>query len=254
MANTFRLKWAAECLVTQCSRGLKFNDFLYIFWLSYQHFLISFVSVWDMFCLVKTWHTLTILQLSESFLGSGCCLCLARIVTLRYRPLDDLCVRFHGFFQNHLIQRTAHSRFSFFNIGNLPSVFHLTHGRWRALRHESSMARTCENAAPRDAAICQSCSCWCSCCASGCPCFCSRCLRGCCAVGVVDVVGAVLCGASRNMLVCCVCCFVARTVLMSLWAHELLTKWMQRPNIRQTGPLHSPIPSPPLPPFLEEEN
>ena len=72
------------------------------------------------------------------------------------------------------------------------------------------------NAAPRDAAICQSCSCWCSCCASGCSCFCSRCLRGCCAVEVVDVVGAVLCGASRNMLVCCVCCFVARTVLMSL--------------------------------------
>ena len=65
----------------------------------------------------------------------------------------------------------------------------------------------------RDAAICQSCSCWCSCCASGCSCFCSRCLRGCCAVEVVDVVGAVLCGASRNMLVCCVCCFVARTVL-----------------------------------------
>ena len=59
-----------------------------------------------------------------------------------------------------------------------------------------------------------------------------------------DVVGAVLCGASRNMLVCCVFCFVARTVLMSLWAHELLTKWMQRPNIRQTGPPHSPIPSP----------
>ena len=66
----------------------------------------------------------------------------------------------------------------------------------------------------RDAAICQSCSCWCSCCASGCSCFCSRCLRGCCAVEVVDVVGAaVLRGASRNMLVCCVCCFVARTVL-----------------------------------------
>ena len=72
------------------------------------------------------------------------------------------------------------------------------------------------NAAPRDAAICPSCSCWCSCCASGCSCFCSRCLRGCCAVEVVDVLGAVLCGASRNMLVCCVCCFVARTVLMSL--------------------------------------
>ena len=51
---------------------------------------------------------------------------------------------------------------------------------------------------------CQSCSCWCSCCASGCSCFCSRCLRGCCAVEVVDVVGAVLCGASRNMLVCSV--------------------------------------------------
>ena len=68
----------------------------------------------------------------------------------------------------------------------------------------------------RDAAFCQSCSCWCSCCASGCSCFCSRCLRGCCAVEVVDVVGAVLRGASRNMLVCCVCCFVARTVLMSL--------------------------------------
>ena len=59
---------------------------------------------------------------------------------------------------------------------------------------------------------CQSCSCWCSCCASGCSCFCSRCLRGCCAVEVVDVVGAVLCGASRNMLVCSVCCCVARTV------------------------------------------
>ena len=69
----------------------------------------------------------------------------------------------------------------------------------------------CDN----DAAICQFCSCWCSCCAFG-SCFCSRCLRGCCAVEVVDVVGAVLCGASRNMLVCCVCCFVARTVLMSL--------------------------------------
>ena len=110
------------------------------------------------------------------------------------------------------------------------------------------------NAAPRDAAICQSCSCWCSCCASGCSCFCSRCLRGCCAVEVVGVVGAVLCGASRNMLVCCVCCFVARTVLMLLWVHELLTKWMQRPNIRQTGPPHSPIPSPPTPPFFEEEN
>ena len=51
---------------------------------------------------------------------------------------------------------------------------------------------------------CQSCSCWCSCCASGCSCFCSRCLWGCCAVEVVDVVGAVLCGASRNMLVCSV--------------------------------------------------
>ena len=100
----------------------------------------------------------------------------------------------------------------------------------------------------RDAAICQSCSCWCSCCASGCSCFCSPCLRGCCAVAVVDVVGAVLCGASRHMLVCCVCCFVARTVLMSLWVHEVLTKWMQRPNTRQTGPPHSPTPSSPTPP------
>ena len=75
------------------------------------------------------------------------------------------------------------------------------------------------NAAPRDAAICQSCSCWCSCCASGCSCFCSRCLRGCCAVEVVDVLGAVLC------------------------------KWMQRPNTRQTGPPHSPTPSSPTPPL-----
>ena len=47
---------------------------------------------------------------------------------------------------------------------------------------------------------------------SGYPCFCSRCLRGCCAVELVDVVGAILCGASRNMLVCSVCCFAARTV------------------------------------------
>ena len=36
----------------------------------------------------------------------------------------------------------------------------------------------------------------------------------CCVFEVVDVLGVVLCGASRNMLVCCVCCFVARTVLM----------------------------------------
>ena len=63
----------------------------------------------------------------------------------------------------------------------------------------------------RDAAICQSCSCWCSCCASGCSCFCSRCLRGCCAVEVVDVVGAVLAvrlqyASMLRLLLCCSYC------------------------------------------------
>ena len=42
---------------------------------------------------------------------------------------------------------------------------------------------------------------------------------------------------------CSVCCLVAL-----LWVHELWTKWMQRPNTRQTGPPHSPTPSSPTPP------
>ena len=106
------------------------------------------------------------------------------------------------------------------------------------------------NAAPHDAAICQSCSCWCSCCASGCSCFCSRCLRGCCDVEVVDVVGAILCGASRKMLVCSVCCFVARTV--SAWTLNQVDAAAKHSSNRAPALTYTVLP--PLPPLQEEEN
>ena len=50
-----------------------------------------------------------------------------------------------------------------------------------------------------------------------------------------------------RLAICLYVPFVA--LLLVLWVLELLTKWMQRPNIRQTRPPHSPTPSSPTPPF-----